>query len=58
MNGVKHHHHSSTERMDMSNYEKTVLNDMVDEIFRGFTIGLPVMLIIGSIFFELIVKGV
>jgi len=42
----------------MSNYEKTVLNDMVDEIFRGFTIGLPVMLIIGSIFFELIVKGV
>lgn len=42
----------------MSNYEKIMLNDMIDQIFKGFAIGLPMMLIIGSIFFELVVKGV
>lgn len=42
----------------MTRYEKAMINDMVDEIFRGFTIGLPVMLIVGSIFFELVVKAI
>lgn len=41
----------------MTRYEKAMLNDMVDEIFKGFAIGLPVMLIVGSIFFELVVKA-
>ena len=42
----------------MTRNEKTMINDMVDEIFKGFAIGLPVMLIVGSIFFELVVKAV
>lgn len=42
----------------MTRYEKAMLNDMVDYIFEGFTIGLPAMLIAGSIFFELVVKAV
>lgn len=42
----------------MTRYEKAMLNDMVDYIFKGFAIGLPVMLIVGSIFFELVVKAV
>ena len=41
----------------MTRYEKAMLNDMVDYIFKGFAIGLPVMLIVGSIFFELVVKA-
>ena len=42
----------------MTRYEKAMLNDMVDYIFKGFAIGLPVMLIVGSIFYELAVKAV
>lgn len=42
----------------MTRYEKAMLNDMVDYIFKGFAIGLPVMLIVGSIFYELVVKAV
>lgn len=42
----------------MTRYEKAMLNDMVDYIFKGFAIGLPVMLIVGSIFFELVVKAI
>lgn len=42
----------------MTRYEKAMINDMVDYIFKGFAIGLPVMLIVGSIFFELVVKAV
>ena len=41
----------------MTRYEKAMLNNMVDYIFKGFAIGLPVMLIVGSIFFELVVKA-
>ena len=41
----------------MTRYEKAMINDMVDYIFKGFAIGLPVMLIVGSIFFELVVKA-
>lgn len=41
----------------MTRYEKAMLNDMVDYIFKGFAIGLPVMLIVGSIFYELVVKA-
>ena len=41
----------------MTHNDKAMLNDMVDEIFKGFAIGLPVMLIVGSIFFELVVKA-
>ena len=42
----------------MTRYEKAMFNDMVDYIFKGFAIGLPVMLIVGSIFFELVVKAI
>lgn len=41
----------------MTRYEKSMINDMVDYIFKGFAIGLPVMLIVGSIFYELVVKA-
>lgn len=41
----------------MTRYEKAMLNDMVDYIFKGFAIGLPVMLIIGSIWFELAMRA-
>ena len=41
----------------MTHNDKAMLNDMVDYIFKGFAIGLPVMLIVGSIFFELVVKA-
>ena len=41
----------------MTRYEKAMLHDMVDYIFKGFAIGLPVMLIVGTIFFELVVKA-
>ena len=42
----------------MTRYEKAMINDMVDEIFKGFAIGLPVMLIVGSVFYEMVVKAV
>lgn len=41
----------------MTRYEKAMLNDMVDYIFKGFAIGLPAMLIGGSIWLTLALRA-
>lgn len=42
----------------MTQYEKKTIGEMFDFVLRCYTIGLPLLLLAGSVFFELIVKGV
>lgn len=41
----------------MTHNDKAMLNDMVDYIFEGFAIGLPAMLIGGSIWLTLALRA-
>lgn len=42
----------------MTKREKAELNAIINHMMWAYSIGIPIMLILGSIFFELVVKAV